>query len=183
MTKLGIGIIGCGNISTADICPICSNPARAIGEICVVEDVADLWAMERGQAFRGRYHVLGGTLSAIEAGFIQRAIQDSAYKAQQEIDSATAVVVGVNKYQTKETTRLEVFRVDPALEHQQVERLRQLRASRSASEHADAIAGVEKAAKDGSNLMPTIIDAVEKRATLGEIANTLRGVFGEYREQ
>jgi recombination protein RecR len=57
----------CGNISTADTCPICANPARATGEICVVEDVADLWAMERGQVFRGRYHVLGGTLSALDA--------------------------------------------------------------------------------------------------------------------
>jgi len=57
----------CGNISTADTCPICANLARATGEICVVEDVADLWAMERGQAFRGRYHVLGGTLSALDA--------------------------------------------------------------------------------------------------------------------
>jgi recombination protein RecR len=56
----------CGNISTTDICPICADPARATGEICVVEDVADLWAMERGQAFRGRYHVLGGTLSALD---------------------------------------------------------------------------------------------------------------------
>ena len=57
----------CGNIGTSDICPICADPARATGEICVVEDVSDLWAMERGQAFRGRYHVLGGTLSALEA--------------------------------------------------------------------------------------------------------------------
>jgi len=57
----------CGNISTGDVCPICANPARAIGEICVVEDVADLWAMERGQVFKGRYHVLGGTLSALDA--------------------------------------------------------------------------------------------------------------------
>lgn len=57
----------CGNIGTAEICPICTDPARATGEICVVEDVSDLWAMERGQAFRGRYHVLGGTLSALDA--------------------------------------------------------------------------------------------------------------------
>ncbi len=57
----------CGNIGTSDICPICANPARATGEICVVEDVADLWAMERGQVFKGRYHVLGGTLSALDA--------------------------------------------------------------------------------------------------------------------
>jgi recombination protein RecR len=57
----------CGNIATADLCDICANSARATGEICVVEDVADLWAMERGQAFKGRYHVLGGTLSALDA--------------------------------------------------------------------------------------------------------------------
>jgi recombination protein RecR len=57
----------CGNISTLEICPICADPSRATGEICVVEDVADLWAMERGGAFRGRYHVLGGTLSALDA--------------------------------------------------------------------------------------------------------------------
>lgn len=57
----------CGNIGTEDLCAICANPARQTGEICVVEDVADLWAMERGQAFRGRYHVLGGTLSALDA--------------------------------------------------------------------------------------------------------------------
>ncbi|MGV8955648.1 MAG: recombination mediator RecR [Cypionkella sp.] len=57
----------CGNISLAEICPICADPARNTGEICVVEDVADLWAMERGQAFKGRYHVLGGTLSALDA--------------------------------------------------------------------------------------------------------------------
>jgi recombination protein RecR len=57
----------CGNISTAEVCGICADPARATGEICVVEDVADLWAMERGRAFRGRYHVLGGTLSALDA--------------------------------------------------------------------------------------------------------------------
>lgn len=56
----------CGNISTEDLCPICTDPARATGEVCVVEDVADLWAMERAQVFRGRYHVLGGTLSALD---------------------------------------------------------------------------------------------------------------------
>jgi len=57
----------CGNIGTADLCPICANSERDTGEICVVEDVADLWAMERGGAFKGRYHVLGGTLSALDA--------------------------------------------------------------------------------------------------------------------
>jgi recombination protein RecR len=56
----------CGNITQSDICPICEDPARATGEICVVTDVADLWALERGRAFRGRYHVLGGSLSALD---------------------------------------------------------------------------------------------------------------------
>ncbi len=59
--------LNCGNIGTTDICDICTSEKRATGELCVVEDVADLWAMERGQAFRGRYHVLGGTLSALDA--------------------------------------------------------------------------------------------------------------------
>ncbi len=59
--------LNCGNIGTADICPICASEKRANGEICVVEDVADLWAMERGAVFKGRYHVLGGTLSALDA--------------------------------------------------------------------------------------------------------------------
>ena len=59
--------LNCGNIGTADICDICTSEKRATGELCVVEDVADLWAMERGQAFKGRYHVLGGTLSALDA--------------------------------------------------------------------------------------------------------------------
>jgi len=126
---------------------------------------------------------MGGTLAAIEAGFIQRAIQDSAYAAQQAIDSGAQVVVGVNKYQTSDAVKPEVFRIDPELERQQVDRVQQVRASRSATEWKAAIAAVEAAAKDGRNLMPVIIDAVEKRATLGEIANTLRGVFGEFREQ
>jgi methylmalonyl-CoA mutase N-terminal domain/subunit len=138
---------------------------------------------EQATALIAQIDKMGGTLAAIEAGFIQRAIQDSAYQAQQAIDSGSAVVVGVNKYQTKDAIKPEVFRIDPKLEHEQVERLRQLRASRSASEWSAAIAQVETAAKSGANLMPTIIEAVEKRATLGEIANTLHGVFGEFREQ
>ena len=59
--------LNCGNVGTSDICDICQDPVRANGELCVVEDVADLWAMERAQVFKGRYHVLGGTLSALDA--------------------------------------------------------------------------------------------------------------------
>jgi methylmalonyl-CoA mutase N-terminal domain/subunit len=138
---------------------------------------------EQATALIAQIDRMGGTLAAIEAGFIQRAIQDSAYQAQQAIDSGSAVVVGVNKYQTKDAVKPEVFRIDPELERLQVERVRQLRASRSEAEWIAAIKQVESTAKSGGNLMPAIIEAVEKRATLGEIANTLRGVFGEFREQ
>jgi methylmalonyl-CoA mutase N-terminal domain/subunit len=125
---------------------------------------------------------MGGTLSAIEAGFIQRSIQEAAYQTQKAIDGGTQVVVGVNKFTSEEKVQVDLLRIDPSVEKEQVERVRQLRASRSAAEWSAAIAGIRQAAKDGSNLMPPIIAAVEARATVGEISNALRDEFGEYRE-
>jgi methylmalonyl-CoA mutase N-terminal domain/subunit len=137
-----------------------------------------------------RIETLGGTLSAIESGYIQRQIQDAAYRAQQAIDTGEAIVVGVNRFGIGEaavdgapgTPGIDVFRVDPAVERQQVERLRAVRASRSEAEWRAALADVERAARDSRNLVPAIVAAVEKRATLGEIADTLRGVFGEFQD-
>jgi methylmalonyl-CoA mutase N-terminal domain/subunit len=129
-----------------------------------------------------RIETLGGTLSAIESGYIQRQIQDAAYRAQQAIDAGEAIVVGVNRFTDAETPAVEVFCIDPAVERQQVERVRAVRASRSESELRGALGEVERAARDSRNLVPPIIAAVEKRATLGEIADTLRGVFGEYQD-
>ncbi len=125
---------------------------------------------------------LGGTLAAIEAGIIQRQIQDSAYQAQLAVDSGQAIVVGVNRYQDSEASKVEVFQLDPEVERQQVERVRAVRATRDAAETSAALAGVESAASGSDNLVPAIIRAVEARATVGEIADTLRQVFGEYRE-
>ena len=125
---------------------------------------------------------LGGTLAAIESGFIQRSIQDAAYEAQQAIDSKEAVVVGVNKYTADDKPHSSVFRVDPSLEREQIDRLRQVRASRSKSAWTAALKAVETAATDGKNLVPSIIEAVERHATLGEISDALRGVFGEHRD-
>jgi len=130
-----------------------------------------------------RIESLGGTLPAIEAGYIQRQIQDAAYSAQQAIDSGEAIVVGVNKFQeSQHGPSVEVFRIDPEVERQQIERARAVRASRSESEWRAAVADVEQAARGSANLVPAIIAAVEKRATLGEIADTLRTVFGEYND-
>ncbi len=132
-----------------------------------------------------RIEALGGTLNAIEGGYIQRQIQDAAYKAQQAIDAQQAVVVGVNRFNSasQAASAIPVFRVDPEIERQQIERVAAVRAGRSESEWRAALGQVEAAARGGQNLVPPIIAAVEKHATLGEIADTLRHVFGEYASQ
>ena len=129
-----------------------------------------------------RIQALGGTLAAIESGYLQRQIQDSAYTAQQALDSGGAIMVGVNRYVDNGLNTARVFQIEPSIEHEQVARVRALRASRSEAEWRAALNGVEAAARGGDNLVPAIISAVEKRATLGEVAGTLRQVFGEYRE-
>jgi methylmalonyl-CoA mutase N-terminal domain/subunit len=130
-----------------------------------------------------RIDAAGGTLIAIETGFIQQQIQESAYRAQQAIDAGDAIVVGVNRFADDTAAgRIDVFRVDPEIERRQIERVRAVRASRSEEASRAALADVERAARDGSNLVPPIVAAVEHRATLGEIADTMRRVFGEYQE-
>jgi methylmalonyl-CoA mutase, N-terminal domain len=129
-----------------------------------------------------RIDAVGGTLAAIETGYIQRQIQDSAYKAQLAVDTGEAVIVGVNRYQTDEPDRIEVFSLDAALEQSQADRVRQLRARRDAARWEAALAAVRSAAESTENLVPVIIAAVEAEATVGEIADTLRQAFGEYRE-
>jgi len=129
-----------------------------------------------------RIDSMGGTLKAIEAGYIQRQIQDSAYKAQQAIDAGTQVVVGVNKYATDDASGVDVFALDPGVEASQVARVQALRASRDTTTWTAALAAVETAARSTDNLVPPIITALEARATVGEIADTMRKVFGEYTE-
>jgi len=129
-----------------------------------------------------RIHAMGGTLAAIESGYLQRQIQDSAYAAQQALDSGSAIMVGVNRYLDARAGSVRVFQIDSAIEPEQVARVRALRASRSKTEWRSALDAVERAARGSENLVPVIITAVEKRATLGEVAGTLRRVFGEYRE-
>jgi methylmalonyl-CoA mutase N-terminal domain/subunit len=125
---------------------------------------------------------MGGTLSAIETGFIQRQIQDSAYRAQQAIDSGAAVVVGVNQHETDEPGRIDLLRIDARLEAQQAARTRSFRTSRNDAECRAALAAVARAARGADNLVPPVIAAVDAHATLGEIADAMRQVFGEHRE-
>jgi methylmalonyl-CoA mutase N-terminal domain/subunit len=134
------------------------------------------------RALLERIDAAGGTLSAIEAGLIQREIQESAYRTQQEIDAGERIVVGVNRYGEGTAAEIEVLRIDPEIEARQIERVRQVRASRDPLEWRAAVDAVAAAARDGSNLVPPIVRAVEARATIGEISDTLRAVFGEHKE-
>ena len=136
-----------------------------------------------------RIDQIGGTLAAIESGYIQQQIQDAAYRAQQAVDAGDAVVVGVNRFTSGEASpggqvrpNADLFRIDPEVERRQVERVRAVRAGRSEREWRSALDAVESTARGTANLVPPIIDAVEKRATLGEIADAMRRVFGEHQD-
>ncbi|MEJ7607527.1 MAG: methylmalonyl-CoA mutase family protein [Bryobacteraceae bacterium] len=130
-----------------------------------------------------RIEDMGGTLPAIERGFIQAEIQNAAYIAQQQIDRGEAIVVGVNRFQETAKATPPIFRMDPAIERQQIERVRQLRQARQSTDVAACLAALETAALGTENLMPSILKAAEARVTVGEISDTLRRVFGEHRER
>jgi methylmalonyl-CoA mutase N-terminal domain/subunit len=129
-----------------------------------------------------RIEALGGTLAAIESGYVQRQIQDSAYRAQLAVDAGDAIVVGVNRYTTDEPTRIEMFSLSAELEEQQRARVAAVRRDRDEAKWQAAVAAVEHAAAGSDNLVPAIVAAVEARATVGEIAQTMRRVFGEFKE-
>ena len=125
---------------------------------------------------------MGGMLKAIERGFVQQEIQNAAYEYQQAVDRQEAVVVGVNRFEVEEEKAIPIQKIDPALEAKQIERVRALRARRDAGAWKAALQGVEEAARSGENLMPRILKAVEDYATVGETADAMRRVFGEYKE-
>jgi methylmalonyl-CoA mutase, N-terminal domain len=139
--------------------------------------------IEKGAAeYLGKIEVMGGMLKAIERGFVQQEIQNAAYEYQQAVDQEQAVVVGVNRFEVEAEKPVPIQRIDPALEPKQIARVRALRAKRDAAIWNDAIKKVEDAARSGENLMPRILNAVEAFATVGEISDAMRRVFGEYRE-
>jgi methylmalonyl-CoA mutase N-terminal domain/subunit len=128
---------------------------------------------------------MGGTVRAIEEGYFQREIADAAYAFARRKAAGEQPVIGVNKYvEPEETTRLAIHRVDPAVEARQVAGLRAAKARREAAPVAALLERLEREARDPAvNLMPVTIELVKARATLGEIVNRLRGVFGAYVEQ
>ena len=125
---------------------------------------------------------LGGMLAAIESGFVQKEIQEAAYSYQRSIETDERVIVGVNRYNSDEKERIPIHRVDPDLEVTQVQALGALRGSRDTDAVRDALVALENAARGDRNLMPAIMDAVRVYASVGEISDAFRRVFGEYRE-
>jgi methylmalonyl-CoA mutase N-terminal domain/subunit len=137
---------------------------------------------QKANAYLEKISALGGTLKAIERGYVQQEIQNAAYEFQQRLEAKQAIVVGVNEFEIDEKQEIELQRIDPDLERKQVERVKALRAKRDPAKWEQAIGGIQDAARHGDNLMPRIIAAVEAYATVGEIADAMRVIFGEYRE-
>ena len=137
---------------------------------------------KRALAYLEKIEAMGGMLKAIERGYVQQEIQNAAYEYQKSVDFEEAVVVGVNRFRVGEEKAVPIQHIDPSLEPKQIERVRALRERRDAKPWQDALKGVEETARAGGNLMPRILTAVEAYATVGEISDTLRKVFGEYRE-
>ena len=161
-----------------------SNTVDPLGGSYAIEALTD--RMERGCfAYFDRIDEMGGMLDAIERGFPQREIADSAYRYQQEIDTQQRIVVGVNDFLqgNEEPIAIPIHTITRESEERHLQRLRRVRQSRDAAAVSAALQKLENAARDGrENLMPHIIDAVRAYATLGEMCNLLRAVYGEYRE-
>jgi methylmalonyl-CoA mutase N-terminal domain/subunit len=137
---------------------------------------------KRAVEYLDKIEAMGGMLKAIERGFVQQEIQNAAYKYQQAVDKHTAIVVGVNQFHIDGEKAVPTQHIDEDLERKQVERLRAVRAKRDPGPWKAALQGVEDAAKSAENLMPRILTAVEALATVGEISDAMRHIYGEYKE-
>ena len=164
--------------------------AHETGVANTVDPVAGSYAIENltdrieagARDYISRIDAAGGMLRAIETGYVQGEVQKAAYEYQRAIERGERIVVGVNKYQSDDGRSIPTMQLDPEVERAQIGRVQALRARRDASKTKQALAEVESRARSGANLMPAICDAVEAFATVGEISDTLRRVFGEYQE-
>jgi methylmalonyl-CoA mutase N-terminal domain/subunit len=164
--------------------------AHETGVANTVDPVAGSYAIEKltndieggAQEYIDRIDAMGGTLRAIETGFVQQEIQKAAYEYQRAVERGEQIVVGVNRFQADEERTIPTLQIDPEIERSQVQRLNALRARRNARCSREAVEEVERRARGSENLMPAILGAVEAYATVGEISDALRRAFGEYQE-
>lgn len=150
-----------------------------LGGSCLVEELTD--KIESGvMAYIKEIDELGGMVPAIEQEFPQKEIEDSAYRYQRTIETGEMKIVGVNAHEEGDDQATPILKIDPRLEHEQIDRLVAFRAKRNSEDLKNSLNNIETAAQTGSNLMPHIIEGLDRGATLGEISNILRGVFGEH---
>ena len=147
----------------------------------IVEDLTDRIEQE-AEALLHKVEDLGGVVPAIEQGFIQRSIEDASYEYQKKVESKERIVVGINEYQSKEDVKVPILRIDPEVERAQQERVKRVKADRNQTRVQEALNVLQEQAAGEANLMPAIVDAVREYATIGEICDVLRGVFGEHRD-
>jgi len=164
--------------------------AHETGVANTVDPVAGSYAIESltsaieaaATAYLAKIDAMGGMLQAIEMGYIQKEIQKAAFEYQRGVEAKEQIVVGVNEFQTEDERQIPTLRIDLMTEQEQVARLRKLRAARDNAKTAAAIGELERRARSDENLLPGILGAVESCATVGEISDSLRRVFGEYQE-
>jgi len=164
--------------------------AHETGVANTIDPVAGSYAIESltsqieagANAYLKKIDALGGMLSAIDSGYVQTEIQKAAFDYQHAVETKEQIVVGVNEFQAEEERQIPTLQIDPALERQQVERLHALRAKRDSAKAQATLTELERRARTEENLLPAILAGVENFATMGEISDALRQVFGEYQE-
>jgi len=164
--------------------------AHETGVANTIDPVAGSYAIESltsqiedgATAYLKKIDALGGMLGAIDSGYVQTEIQKAAFDYQHQVESKEQIVVGVNQFQAEEERQIPTLQIDPALEREQVQRLRVLRAKRDSAKTKATLSELERRAGTEENLLPAILSAVENFATVGEISDALRRVFGEYQE-
>jgi methylmalonyl-CoA mutase N-terminal domain/subunit len=159
-----------------------ANTVDPLGGSYFVEALTDRLE-EEAWAYIRRIDEMGGMLAAIERGYPMREIAEASYRYQQQLERREKIVVGVNAFADAEPTPIPLHKVDPEVERRQVERLRRVRATRDAGAVHRALEDLRRAAEEGGNTMPPLVEAVRARASLGEICDVFRRVYGEYREQ
>jgi methylmalonyl-CoA mutase N-terminal domain/subunit len=158
-----------------------ADAADPLGGSWLIESWTDEIA-RRAREYVERLDAMGGALAGIEHGFQQREIAEAAYRYQRAVEDGTETVVGVNVHRAEEGAPEEILTIDPEAEQRQVERLRAFRERRDGVRAEASLTALEAAARDERNLMPPILDCVRSEATLGEISDRLRAVYGEHRE-
>jgi len=147
-----------------------------------IEELTDRIEREATDYIR-RIDEMGGALAGIEAGYQQQQIQNAAYEFQRNIESGKQVIVGVNRFRSDEGLKVPVFKVNPAIEKSQIENVKKLRTSRDAKQWSQSIADLEATARSSQNLIPKIVAAAQAKATVGEISDALRRIYGEYKDR